>query len=235
MKSIFIWLYLFISIYCKNVYDLNRLKAGLESEQSKRDNKKILKFEDLKIGVPVFKRDAKNVASFDHFVQNLALEQNEKRQVVMQDATLLQSILPQYKDISIFAGYVRDNKDINEMTESVDEFLLVISPTDNAIINKLNGVKPWEFPKDLSDGNEDEIVESNLNYFISNHVVLDFSQFKIEDEVVKVKLLSGKDVEITGLNGDISLGVDGKTVKVDVVKQVDNGYIFIIDDTLVKP
>ncbi|EGV66883.1 hypothetical protein CANTEDRAFT_112432 [Yamadazyma tenuis ATCC 10573] len=226
----------------KNVYNLDDVKVGLSVLNSKRDAKNVYNLDDVKVGLSSLssKRDAKNVVNFATFKSDVEAEQVQKRdQVVMEESTsalLLQSILPQYTSISVFAGYIRDNSEINEKTESLAESLLIICPTDNAISTKLGGLKPWEFPKSLSEGNEDEVVESNLSYFVSNHIVMNFEDLKITERSVKATLLSGKQVEIVQVGEKIGLvSDDGTKINVIMAKQVDNGYIFIIDDTLVKP
>lgn len=261
----------------KNVVNLDHVKLGVSSKRdaknvvdasdfkfSKREPKNVVNLDHLKIGVPVpskrdgknvvdgskfkiTKRDAKNVVKpfkfagddkklvFNGFKSKISKRDQQVISTQDSDTTLLQSILPQFKDISIFAGYIRDNEEINSKTESLSESMLIISPTDNSIMTKLNGYKPWEFPKSLDEGNEDDIVTSNLNYFISNHVVVDFSDFKISGNEINVKLLSGKDIKIVEENNQIYIVSDGVNINVGISKQVDNGFIFIIDDVLVKP
>lgn len=226
----------------KNVVNLDHFKIGVPNS-GKRDAKNVIDLSKFKIG----KRDAKNVVKpfkmhgddknivFDALKSRISRRDQQVMIKDDSDATLLQSILPQFKDISIFAGYIRDNEEINAKTESISESMLVIAPTDNSIMTKLSGYKPWEFPKQLDEGNEDEIISSNLNYFISNHVVFDFSDFQIKENEISVKLLSGKEIKIVGESNQIYIVSDGVKINVGVSKQVDNGYIFIIDDVLIKP
>lgn len=242
----------------KNVFDFNKFGDKVKEEQAneKRDGKNVFDFskfgDKVKQEQSNEKRDGKNVFDFKKFGDEVKQEQsNKKRDAMKEDqvvfgnelgddnTNLLQSMLPQFRDISIFAGYIRDNKEINHKTELIDESMLIIAPTDDSIINKLNGLKPWEFPKALDDGeNEDEIINSNLNYFIANHITLNFNDLKVDEEhdSITVKLLCGKSIDIVHNGSDhLEIGVDGNKIPVELVKQVDNGYIFIIDDTLVKP
>lgn len=239
----------------KNVINMDDLKIGVSDKRDdkghydKRDAKNVVDFKikpsDKRHDIEVQhyeKRDAKNVVNFADFKHRVEQEQGaQKRDQVVMDTgnkNLLQSILPQFKSISIFAGYIRDNQEINHKTELADESMLVIAPTDNSIINKLNGMKPWEFPKslDTEGADEDEVINSNLNYFIANHLTLGFNDLKVEQDTISVKLLSGKVIEILQDNAEqFKLAVDGNVIPVEMVKQVENGFIFIIDDCLIKP
>lgn len=233
----------------KKVFNLDDLKIGVPE---KRDGKKVFNLDDLKIGVPV-KREAKNVFDFSKFknekrdaknvvdISKLAQGIDKRDQEVFQEEDanskeqLLTTVLPQYKSISIFSGYVRDNKAISDKTSNLKESMLIICPTDNSIINKLGDLKPWEFPKSLNGENDDEIIESNLNYFLSNHIVENLQELKVKDNKFTVELLSGKKVVVSQNFNGIELLVDDVKIPVILSKQVDNGFIFIIDDCLVKP
>lgn len=213
----FILLYLFISVLGKNVFDINKF-VNQKHE----------------------KRDAKNVVDLSKFIevidkrQEMFTQEKFTQETVIQEDQLLTSILPQFSSISIFAGYVRDNKEISRRAETKDESMLIICPTDNAITNKLTQ-KPWEFPQALGGDNDDEVVESNLNYFISNHIVQKLDNLNINQDgnTINAKLLNGKEITITQDLSGIRLGIDGRSINVEKARQVANGYIFIIDDCLV--
>lgn len=164
---------------------------------------------------------------------------------------LLQSILPQLKSVSIFAGYIRDNKDLNSKTEALDSNMLIISPTDDAIENKLSNLKPWEFPTLLDEAtteqDQDKILQDNLQNYLDGHIVVAFQdKINIEDgdqgkeKVVVTKLNNGELLEIKQnmVSQTFSVRVAAKHKKwipVVTVRQVENGFIFVIDDSLVKP
>ncbi|CAH6718757.1 FAS1 domain-containing protein [[Candida] jaroonii] len=231
----------------KNVFNLDDLKIGVPV---KRDGKNVFDFSKFKNE----KRDAKNVFDFSKFKNEKRDAKNvvdisklahgiDKRdqQVLQQDEStnsneqLLTTVLPQYKSISIFSGYIRDNKAISDKTGNLKESMLIICPTDNSIVNKLGDLKPWEFPKTLNGENDDEIIESNLNYFLSNHIVENLQELKANDNKFTVELLSGKEIVVSQNFNGIELLADGVKIPVILSKQVDNGFIFIIDDCLVKP
>ncbi|KAI5961992.1 hypothetical protein KGF57_001532 [Candida theae] len=160
---------------------------------------------------------------------------------------LLQSILPQLKSVSIFAGYIRDNVDLNSRTESLDSNMLIVCPTDDAIENKLSNLKPWEFPTSLEDGSteqeQDKILQSNLQNYLDGHVVTDFQdKIHIEDgdeKIVISKLNNGELLEIKQDAPSQSFSVrvpkQKNWISVTTVRQVENGFVFVIDDSLVKP
>ncbi|KAI5961721.1 hypothetical protein CANMA_003698 [Candida margitis] len=167
-------------------------------------------------------------------------------------SNLLQSILPQLKSVSIFAGYIRDNKELNSRTESSDSNMLIISPTDDAIENKLSNLKPWEFPTSLNgamtEQEQDIILQKNLQNYLNGHVVTDFQdKISIQDgnankeKIVVTKLNSGELLEIKQelvsqtFSVRVAAAQQSEWVPVTTVRQVENGFIFVINDSLVKP
>lgn len=211
----------------KNVINLNDFKIGVEQEvnNEKRTPKNVISITDF---LNAYNEEAPVKRDIDHQV-NFKIDQVDCHE------NLLQSILPQIRDISIFSGYIRDNQYISTKTEATDEITIIIAPSDDAIIHKLNGKKPWEFP--LSTDN-DKNVEKNCQNFLFGHIVENFEDnLQIEQQTVLTQLLNGNFLSIKqDITNKFSIKVNmDDWIDVKQVKQVDNGFIFVIDDVLVKP
>lgn len=242
----------------KNVIDLSSLlKLG---GKSKREAKNIISLEDFKAELDRgsnIKRDPKNLFDTEQF-ENAATDDGNKRRSEYGDnedetvfilneedssKNLLQSTLPQIREISVFAGYLRDNVELYEKTEKTDEVMVIISPTDEALTNKLNGLKPWQFPAPLEDNaspeENEKTVRNNLNSFLSGHIVINFESTMTfeEDNTVVSRLLNGELVKIRQNleTEEYHITTGEEWINVSSMKQVDNGFIFVIDDVLVKP
>lgn len=236
----------------KNVVTLQELEQSVKNQQEKRDGiqkrKNVINLNDFKIAVEDEvngKREAKNVISITDFWTTYNPEENAKRDIDHQvnfkidevdcHENILQSILPQIRDISIFSGYIRDNNYISTKTEATDEVTVIIAPTDDAIMNKLNGKKPWEFPLPTDN---DKNVEKNSQNFLFGHIIENFEDnLQIEQQTVLTQLLNGNFLTIKqDVSGNFFIKLnDDAWINVKQVKQVDNGFIFVIDDVLVKP
>ncbi|KAI5955670.1 hypothetical protein KGF54_001172 [Candida jiufengensis] len=259
----------------KNTPNLSDLLKALEDEENTVTKRK----NTINISNFVFeedskdKREAKNVFNVEKYA-NLINKRSEQQQVLENNNgetietenndlvftfkssdcfnNLLQSILPQLKSISIFAGYIRDNSILNSKTESLESNMLIITPTDEAIETNLSNLKPWEFPKNIDDvtneEEQDKILQDNLNHFLDGHIVTDFQNKIIIEEnndddsknekIILTTLDNGKKLKIKQdlLTQNFFIKVDKKKwIPVDTVKQVENGLIFIINDSLVKP
>lgn len=153
-------------------------------------------------------------------------------------SNVLESILPQLPSIKVFAGYIRDNKDIAASTADKNANLIIIAPTDNSLATKLDGLKPWEFPEKCTDGvSQEEVIRKNLLNFVSGHVVPDLTQVtSAHCSGFIARLLNGKEIKVNQMHNDkIEIFFEGKPITVENAKRVDNGYLFVIDDVLVKP
>jgi uncharacterized surface protein with fasciclin (FAS1) repeats len=234
----------------KNVVNLKKLA------HDKREPKNVVDFKKI----PHDKREPKNIVNLGKFQEDVENQAHEKKdgmnavlikqlkrleeQVLFKidehdcHENILQSILPQVKDISIFAGYIRDNEYVSKKTELTDETTIIIAPSDDAIINKLQGKKPWEFPNPIGGENPDENASKNINSFVFGHVIENFEDnLQIESHSVVAKLLNGNTLRIKQDSSHkflIQLN-DNDWIQVKQVKQVDNGFVFVIDDCLVKP
>ncbi|KSA02219.1 FAS1 domain-containing protein [Debaryomyces fabryi] len=216
----------------KNVYNLQALKEGLDTENEKREAKNVYNLQALKEGLEVEneKTETRNdKRSIQHVfdIEGQNVHQN-----------LLQSILPQLQSITVFTGYIRDDLSLAKKTADSSQSMIIIAPSDDAISNKLNNLKPWEFPTELTgNSDDDKIVRENLKNFLSGHVIVDFKdKFVTNNDEIIANLINGNQVKIKQEGVDkfkISTGNDW--IKIEIVKQVDNGYIFVINDVLVKP
>lgn len=209
----------------KNVYDLQALKQGVANENEKREAKNVYNLASLQEGV----KSENDKRSEQHIfnIQEQDIHQN-----------LLQSILPQLQSITIFTGYIRDEPELESKTADSQQSMIIIAPSDNAISNKLNNLKPWEFPTELKGNSEDDrIVSENLQNFLNGHIIIDFKdKFVASNDAIVASLINGKEVKIKqdGIDKFKIMLLD-TWIRVETVKQVDNGYIFVIDDVLVKP
>ncbi|KAG5421976.1 hypothetical protein I9W82_001069 [Candida metapsilosis] len=251
----------------KNTPNLSDLGNKFLHEGSDKDKRKnTFRISDFLQEDKHDKRDAKNTFDIGKFAKlsgkkrdgqeilNLPEEEVAKESYVFTFdsadccSNLLQSILPQLKSVSIFAGYIRDNRELNSRTESLESNMLIVSPTDDAIENKLSNLKPWEFPTSLDDAKseqeQDKILQDNLQSYLNGHVVSDFQdKINIKDgneKVVVTKLNNGELLEIKQdiVSQTFSVRVPARQkdwISVVIVRQVENGFIFVIDDSLVKP
>lgn len=252
----------------KNVIDLEQFEANTQQEQNeKRDGKNVYKLQSLKEGLDDEneKREAKNVYNLQSLKEGLE-DENEKREAknvykeVLEDGSnkvekrsmqnvfdiqeqdthqsLLQSILPQLQSITIFTGYIRDDPELAMKTADSKQSMIIIAPSDDSISNKLNNLKPWEFPTELTGNSDDDrIVSENLKNFLNGHVIVDFKdKFVTSNDEIIANLINGKLVKIKQDGSDkFKIATGDEWIKVETVKQVDNGYIFVINDVLVKP
>ncbi|KAK6200239.1 uncharacterized protein RJT21DRAFT_121133 [Scheffersomyces amazonensis] len=231
----------------KNIVDLNEFKSAIEAEVedagfSKRDAKYSVDLTKLQDAV------RHEVESYDK------RGEDQFRFIIDEDdskSNVLQSLLPQIQAISIMSGYIRDNEKLSIKTELTNETMIIVAPTNEAIAGKLSGLKPWEFPNPITDKMDDETVErilsQNIESFLNNHIVTNFEQnlsINKEDKLIETKLVNGDLLKIKQDETTQKFAVEvihkhkNKStgwIAVQSVKQVDNGFIFIVDDTLVKP
>ncbi|CCG22662.1 hypothetical protein CORT_0B09580 [Candida orthopsilosis Co 90-125] len=252
-----------------NLVDLSNKFLHDESDKDLAKRKNTFRISDFIHEENHDKRDAKNTFKIAKFAKASTKKRDGQEVLNLPDGeetkddyvftfnsadcynNLLQSILPQLKSVSIFAGYIRDNKELNSRTESLESNMLIVSPTDDAIENKLSNLKPWEFPASLNEAKteqeQDKILQDNLQNYLDGHIVIDLQdKISIEDgnedkeKIVVTKLNNGELLEIKQdiASQTFSVRVAAKQKKwipVVTVRQVENGFIFVIDDSLVKP
>lgn len=236
----------FIKREAKNVYDLNKFKA-LNKEYEKREAKNVYDLNLLKGHQE--KRSDTSILDITTLASIFEPEFNkdEAHQIYFEikdeDSVdnVLQSVLPLISDISIFSSYIRDNANIYDKTGSEYEVMVIFAPTNNAISNKLDDCKPWEFPYKLGENEvENEIIiQKNIDHFLNSHIISNFEE-KIElnsGSIIKSVLNNGKEIKVKQNVDDnlFQLTLDGENwIDARYVKQVKNGFIFVIDDVFVN-
>lgn len=166
----------------------------------------------------------------------------------------LNSRFPSMNEISIFAGYLRDDVSIAQMMENPAENVIVFAPTDEAIESL--PLKPWEFPADInaieSSTNDEEtidkLVNSNILHFVKSHIATGTSIDKAKTMkkcMSRTIVLRSYAFEGDESSGDIMLkkegdeyfvasSIDRKLKKVLRVEHAQNGLILVIGSTLIS-
>lgn len=226
------------AVLAKNVVFLDDLRAALDSDSdhsgnSKREAKNVVSLDDLKAAIDKQEQqDSKNEAK--KFFNKLG---KRSQDVVKVGAPLLQNLLPQISSVSIFAGYLRDDQELLQEMENTKSFTILVAPSDNSIATKLNGVKPWEFPKKvMDDETDDKVVAYNINHFLKAHILTVIGKVETDNELKSV-LLDGREIVVKNdpTTGTYLLKVDGKWIEVTSVSLADNGIVFVVEDVLSLP
>jgi hypothetical protein len=161
--------------------------------------------------------------------------------------TLLTSGINVNRDISVFAGYVRDNVAISSRFNNVKKQTVVFAPTDDGI--ETLSLKPWQYPTPVDDTKSEEeinsVIESNVQDFIESHLVdgeVPFEVLNSEKSNLGALLITenGRKVKLVNDDGEYYVsaefnGKDGEWLKVQTVTTVDNGAILIINKPLSFP
>ncbi|EDO16775.1 hypothetical protein Kpol_526p28 [Vanderwaltozyma polyspora DSM 70294] len=165
----------------------------------------------------------------------------------------LNSTLPSLREVEIFANYARTDKSLSDMFGEDNEDLIVIAPTNNAIM-KLSA-KPWQFPIDIESLEDngapeediDDAIQNNVSKFVRSHVV----SYNTNKDTYKklrpgVTLLRSLAADPSS-DGDILLKRDSKgsyyvasiiDKKFSLVKKIENsvnGIILIVDLCMERP
>lgn len=193
----------------------------------KSDKREIVDMSSM-LDLSIVNRDTYSLADVEAV---LALV-NKRQELLTLLSQVIKLVLPQMRDILIFSGMIRDNAAVDAMTESGDKSLLILAPSDDAI-SKLSK-KPWEFPESVEGKHLDAVAQNNLDNYLKGHVVEEFvSSFSGSTQAV---LMNGKTVEITRLPaGDLRVSSGSTEVEVVDIKKQANGYVFVLNDSLVKP
>ncbi|RCK60344.1 hypothetical protein Cantr_08326 [Candida viswanathii] len=249
----------------KNLANLEALRQALdEAPINKRETDKVFKLHDFIAHAPPTRPKPKNILDVaelqrsqqgprgaDRTYQEIIDSRDSLLEFDVVDCynNLLQSVLPQLSSISIFTGYIREFLDIDAKTANPNEVMLVVAPDNDAIETKLNDLKPWEFPKSLESAKDDkeqeEILNDNLLNFLNGHLVNNFEKKLVIDKsvtdavVIITQLNNGNFLKIKQVRSSdkffIKLVDHEDWIPVESVKQVENGFVFIIKDSLVKP
>ncbi|CAK7901445.1 hypothetical protein CAAN1_06S04170 [[Candida] anglica] len=224
-------------VSAKNVANLDKFRQAFEKEFGVHAAKRGLSVEQfvslLEESTPEQIQEimGKNVQG--------VLMAHEEEKLTEPESILLQTALAQNKDISIFANYIRDQKKIALATDDLQDFLVVVAPTDHAISHNLGGLKPWEFPLPVDGANEDENIASNLSSFVQSHIIPTNGEVKDwpvflnsnEDLELTTHSFNKNSVQFSRINGETFVNSN----KVLDTIFVDNGIILVISDSLVKP
>lgn len=233
-------------ITAKNVYDMGKLKDNAEElkrhvpEQDKRDenDKVTLTHHSLQKRIPKKVMSRKIFEGSDFSSRNKRSQQRPFHvDTVDEHEVVLLSLLTQIRSVSIFSGYLRDLQHLSSIMEDPSKYTIVIAPSDDAIINKLNGLKPWEFPSKLQDNEDDDkIAERNLQNFMLAHIVEYLRTSKDGKGELQGNTFNQENISIryTAKEGYLII-FRGRAIPVVSVKEVINGNILIVDDVLVKP
>lgn len=201
----------------KNTFNLAHLEHLLQEAQESAENGR---------------RDARRVVNPKLFFE---LKHHEKRSqnVITFLGPLVENVLTQVRDVSVIAGYLRDLESLLDQLHKAP-FAVIIAPTDHALANKLNGHKPWEFPRDPEN---EEDAEKNISDFVKAHLVKFEGDFEEIDSEVSLHSLSGQKVVIRhdAATDAFSVKLGEKWVDVLAVYHADDGAVLVIDDVFVKP
>lgn len=214
-------------ILAKNIFYLDDLVSAMNNE--KREPKNVVSLDSLK-------EDAENAVYENEPKFNPGNQEKRELQDVLQpSAPLLQSLLPQFRQISVFSGYLRNDQDFVSKLENSDSFVLIVAPTDEAFarVSVETGKKPWEYPEEIQ-GNEtdDEVIKKNLRFLVESHVSAPIDRELAEKK--SVTLLNGQEISIEHLSGpdNYELNVNGKKIPILSILQAENGLVLVVDSVL---
>ncbi|QNP98156.1 YALIA101S06e00782g1_1 [Yarrowia lipolytica] len=150
--------------------------------------------------------------------------------------TYLTTGLVQDPQISIFAGYLRDDTELIKRLNDGDSYTVVLAPSNAAVASL--ALKPWQFPNAItgkSEKDKDALANENISSFVANHVVVDTQLVTTFDVVKRARTLSGLEIEIFTENNKILVKSNDSTSTVTKIIQTNNGAIWVMDESLVKP
>lgn len=247
----------------KNIPNLQALRTGIEEEEdgsvAKRDAKNVINLNSFI--ETSSKREGKNLFDLTKFQQSGQPIKKRDQTILTQEKSLfvldsvdcynnlLQSILPQLSSISIFSSYIRQFASIDARTANPQEVMLIVAPDNDSLETKLSDLKPWEFPElitpEQSEQEQDKTLKKNLLHFLNGHLINNFEENLVIDkssaEAVTIisKLNNGKFLKIKqdqlSQKFSIRLLDSEDWIDVETIKQVENGFVLIINDSLVKP
>lgn len=250
-------------VSCKNIADLTPYKDENgkihlmvdENHLGKRDAvRPLLALEDIINGEKLLsKREPVDPKSFfepdgDNFKGG---QKNFAGDVMIMD---LNSKLPTLREISIFYEYMRNDIVFSQKLGDDNADLIVIAPKNDAI-SRL-GLKPWQFPKNIENMEDDgaleadiqSAIENNIQEFVRSHIV-DYDDSKSANfEELRCTILKSVAMEQSNDegSGDILLKKENdqfyiasiRDEEFHLVEKVEtgaNGVILIVDTCLVFP
>ncbi|VEU20020.1 DEKNAAC100438 [Brettanomyces naardenensis] len=158
----------------------------------------------------------------------------------------LATALTQQSELSIFAAYVRDLSDIYDLFASTDEFninaasssnnmLLLFAPTNDAMM-KLS-LRPWQFPKAISERDSDAIAKDNIRHFVECHVAKVSSKAFDSDRTVKLNSLNGNTIFLKNTESGFKYRMDDadEWSSIEKIELLDNGALLDVSKALSWP
>ncbi|OBA21621.1 hypothetical protein METBIDRAFT_12108 [Metschnikowia bicuspidata var. bicuspidata NRRL YB-4993] len=216
-------------ILAKNIVYFDALVSAMNND--KREAKNIVSLDALKAasGSGVYEEEAAGNA-------DPAARKRDEQDVFHMSAPLLQSLLPQVPQISVFSSYLRNDARMASQMENAGSFVLIVAPTDEAFarFSASTGKKPWEFPQEVRDDDtDDQVISANLRHFVEAHVSRPIDRELAEN--APITLLSGEEMTIERLAGPDSyqVTVGDKQAAVASIRQAENGVVFVVDTLLV--
>lgn len=169
-------------------------------------------------------------------------QQQQALQNMPPSSHTLSDVIGRDRDISIFAGLVRDVESVSSLLEEKSQNLYILAPSNGAMLAMKS--KPWEDAEDYQvlgvgayEGDDGESrAHQNLRRFVEAHVVVPSIDKDAENS----------DQWTEGLNGETKIGKTVWWVKqddkvlikpddVNVARQatkVANGAIWVLDSVL---
>ncbi|KAM3126296.1 hypothetical protein CJJ07_003040 [Candidozyma auris] len=209
----------------KNVADLSNLEHLLEDEQESVEKDSKIKRDGIQ------GKQARRVFDPKSFFH--AKMKRSQKVIKTYESSSVNNVLTQVRDVSVFAGYLRDSEKILKQLHK-NRFAVIIAPSDHALSSKLGGRKPWEFPRDPNDEND---AAANIQDFVKAHLVkFEGELSEIQDEVALLSF-DGQTIVIRHDAATDSFRVEKGDCWTDVVAvyYADDGAVLVIDDSLVKP
>lgn len=203
----------------KNVANIANLEHLLQEEQESVQNDK---------------REAYRIVDVKSIFELEKEGHKEKRsqKIMTLQGPLIENVLTQVRDVSVIAAYLRDLEFLGQLKDA--PFALIIAPTDDALANKLDGHKPWEFPRDPEN---EKHAEENIADFVKAHLVVSDGDVEQINDEVHLHSLGGQKVAIRheAATDTFSVKLGGNWTKVLAVYRAEDGAVLVIDDVFVKP
>lgn len=230
---------LFSCVAAKNVVQLDIL--GDESQTNLHEKRSPKNIVDLKIDSEMFHDSSSENAKREiSNIEELHLWANGARSVPQRPilpVPLLQSVLPQVSQVSIFSRYLRDDDALLLHLGNPEGFTLILAPSDNAItsFSTAIGLKPWEFPEPIKDdATDDAVIGRNIDSFVKAHVSLRDPSIKADNTLSGV-LLNDMPFKIVKLIDETyTVEVNDKKIAVSSVHLAGNGIVFVIESVLAE-
>ncbi|CCD26261.1 uncharacterized protein NDAI_0H00870 [Naumovozyma dairenensis CBS 421] len=240
----------------KNVVNLETFKDS-NGKLHKRllPGNNILENTNLNEGNPTLSKRSLNKKPFNlnDIFSPTSSHQDTGRETSEFHIVALDSKLPLFKEIELFASYIRNDPETYTKLSDSNQDLIIIAPTNNAIVNL--SLKPWQFPRDISkleDEKASELdidlaIDENISQFVRSHIVAyDDNRSNILETPKKgevlLKSVNGNEIllkrnEVGSLENDFCIASTRDNIyhPVERIITSENGVILIIDSCLEWP